>query len=470
MRKTVSEWAGSKYGFYVDRTWQEGKWRRAKGPIKLASYHARILDHVFALDADGRAAYDTIAWCEPAKSGKTAVNALAHEFFALHVDPPAEQFVLANKRDQAQSRAFTALCQSVRWNPHLGSDPDKYELTFKNGTKITAAASNYRTESGSNFTLASFDEPWAIMYEDSVRLVSEFKPDPTRTVSCRLFTGYAGFTGESEFWADLLESGLEGEPVPELRDIGDGRGRPACWRNGRTFVFWSHEPRQPWQTREWIASLEATLTPNEFRRLVYCDFSQNEASYIQPEWWAACQGTVPDLDEKTPVVLAVDASVSGDCSAIVAVSRHPDDNNAVMIRKTYIFNPAQQLGREIVQSETLEPTLRALIAAHNIICVTYDEFQLAKLAQDLSRELGVWFRPFSQQNERLLADTALRQMIIQRKITHDGNPLLAAHFAAAAAKVTGEGSKLRIVKKNRNPVDGAVAVSMGARVALYLNL
>ena len=118
----IDEWAESRFGYYTDRRWEGGRWRKEKAPIRLADHHKRILAHAFRLRDDGTLSYDTIAWCESAKSGKTTLNALIHEWFALHVDAPAEQFVVANKQDQAMSRAYRALCQSVAWNPHLRVD------------------------------------------------------------------------------------------------------------------------------------------------------------------------------------------------------------------------------------------------------------------------------------------------------------------------------------------------------------
>jgi phage terminase large subunit-like protein len=293
-------------------------------------------------------------------------------------------------------------------------------------------------------------------------------------VSCRLFTGYAGFSGESNLWAELLHHGLDGQPVDELRDIEDGRGQPACWRNGRTFVFWSHVPRQPWQTRQWLSSLEGTLTPGEYARMVTCDFSASEESYVQEASWDACYD--PDLPplqpgDRTPLVIGLDASVSGDCSALVAVSRHPKRPDDVAIRLAHIWNPAT-LGGQVVQSDTIEPALLQLIQNYAVACCSYDEYQVAKLVQDFQRAgVSCWFHRFPQTELRMVADAKLRQLIIARRVAHDGNPLLREHVAVnAAARVTGD-NKLRIVKKSRAAhVDGAVALSMAAHMALYLNL
>lgn len=474
----IDEWAGSAVGYYVDRHWDGTDWQREAGPIRLAPYHRRILGHCFRMATNGRLPYDTVCLCECAKSGKTAMLALIQEWFALHVEAPAEQYVISNKQDQAQSRAFRALCQSVRLNPYLKRSPLKYELTFKNGTVVKAIPCNARTEAGANFTLASIDEPWGIVHEDGVRLVAEFKPDPTRNACCRVFAGYAGFAGESALWADLLDIGLKGQPVPELRDIDDGRGQPACWANGGVFVFWSHVPRQPWQTPKWLASMEATRTPGEFARQVHCDFSASEESFVPEAWWDACYD--PELEplrpgDHTPLVVAVDASQSHDCTAIVGCSRHPKRHDQIAVRFVQVWDPKTQPGGVIDHERTIIPTIKWLFANFNPVCVVYDPWQLAATMGTLRKSGLGWFKEFQQgdgttaQPGRTLADVNLRTLIQHRHIWHSGDATLKAHVMASAAKVTGE-SKLRITRKGREAIDACVALSMSAQETGRLSL
>jgi phage terminase large subunit-like protein len=210
-----------------------------------------------------------------------------------------------------------------------------------------------------------------------------------------------------------------------------------------------------------------------YRRLFLNEWVVNEQAFVQPEWWDACHQSLPILQpgDHTPLVVGLDASVSGDCSALVAVSRHPGRPQDVAVRFCYIWNPAD-LGGEVVQSATIEPTLRQLVGSFNVVCCVFDPFQLAKLAQDFRREgVGVWLEEFPQGDKRLMADTQLRQMIIARRVAHDGNPLLREHVAVnAATRVTGD-NKLRIIKKSRAAhVDSAVALSMAAYQVLRLNL
>ena len=162
MAADIVTYSQSPFGFYVDRRWdaERGSWRHVKGPIRLARYHRRILAHCFAMDECGRMPYDTVAICEPAKSGKSALAALVHQWFALHVEPGAsEQYVISNKRNQAASKVYKSICQSMAWNPHLRVTPHKYELVMRSGTVVKAIPCSARTEAGARFTLASFDEP-----------------------------------------------------------------------------------------------------------------------------------------------------------------------------------------------------------------------------------------------------------------------------------------------------------------------
>ncbi len=239
--KSIIEWATSKFGFYVDRHYVDGRWVLKPGPIELADYHARILDHCFTPDDTGRLPYDVICWCEPAKSGKSAIAGLASEWMALHGEKNSSIVMASNKQNQAASLMFKSLTDSIEFNPHLPNvGPSKLAATFRNGNVVKAIASNSKGEAGARFSLALFDELWGYVYEDAKRLWTEFKTDPTRLNSVRFAIGYAGYVGESDLWQGLLEGGKSGEPAPELADITND-GEPACWRNGRTFVFWSHQ-------------------------------------------------------------------------------------------------------------------------------------------------------------------------------------------------------------------------------------
>ena len=161
--KDIVEWAQSKYGFYVDRHYHKAGWVLRPGPIRLAPYHAAILRHCFTPDDTGRLPYDTICWCEPAKSGKSAIAGLVAEYMALHGEKNSTIVMASNKQNQAASLMFRSLTDSIEFNPYLPHiEPGRLSVSFANGNEVKVIASNSRGEAGARFSLALFDELWGV--------------------------------------------------------------------------------------------------------------------------------------------------------------------------------------------------------------------------------------------------------------------------------------------------------------------
>ncbi len=119
-----------------------------------------------------------------------------------------------------------------------------------------------------------------------------------------------------------------------------------------------------------------------------------------------------------------------------------------------------------------EAVIRQLCRDYNVVQVAYDPYQLHDLATRLMREGVAWFRPFGQQQERLIADKGLYDLIVNRRIRHDGNLDIREHLTNANAKqAANEDTRLRIVKKSdTRKIDLAVCLSMASQECLRLNL
>ena len=119
-----------------------------------------------------------------------------------------------------------------------------------------------------------------------------------------------------------------------------------------------------------------------------------------------------------------------------------------------------------------EAACRELAANYNVVQFAYDPYQLHDFATRLMTEGVGWFRSFSQGEERLRADKGLYDLIVHRRIRHDGNADLREHLTNANAKqAANEDSKLRFVKKSEaRKIDLVICVSMAAAECLRLNL
>ena len=179
-----------------------------------------------------------------------------------------------------------------------------------------------------------------------------------------------------------------------------------------------------------------------------------------------CKSELPDLDDNQPVVIALDAALTGDTFALVAVSRSPNNAEHVIIRHVRVWVP----NGNALDFTAIETEIRQYIDRYNVVQVAYDPYQLHYFAQRLNDV--VWTEPFNQGAERLESDVTLRAMIVQRRLLHDGShTTLREHIANADAKVDDSGSKLRIVKRAAHlKIDAAVALSMACHRTLELNL
>lgn len=228
---------------------------------------------------------------------------------------------------------------------------------------------------------------------------------------------------------------------------------------------------------------QSALPPEEFSRLHRNLWVSPVSSFIQESWWDNCENPeLPVLREgdPTPVVVGIDMAVSRDCAAIVAVTRdpfHPD--NSAAVRAVRVFSPKDTNGI-IDQEGDVAPVLREWAEKWNVICFVYDPREMAKLAQDLSREGLGWFDAFGQTSPRAIADKQLHDMIVHRQIswnpyTTEGNigfkgdsqESLYKHITQAGATTKSDGYRLEKLSQ-KTKIDAAVALSMAAKKSMEL--
>lgn len=451
-------WATSKGGVYLHdkqkptlATWQP--------------YQVDILRHVFPA-GDQRLPYSRILWSDVKKSGKTELSYGVHLWFGLFVDVPGEQYVLANDFEGAKSRVWRALEEGLKKNPLLKENKDwrviGSQISITNGTTIKAIATDYRGEAGSNHSLATVDEPWGVIHDSGLKLMTEFGPVPTRENSTIFYTGYQGFEGQSEFWHNLIDEAKAGEPVPELMHIEDGDGNPACWRNGRMFLFWNHKGMQPWHTAEYYTEERRAYKGrlNEFIRVHENRRVKNATAFCSEEQWDKLLD--PELRALNPlgdtrsIVLGVDAATKHDCCALAATTWNAEKKRVELVYSKIWYPDDGQ----IVLIDTIGPEIVRLHQTFYVAAVYYDPFQMAAIAE-MCKRVGVEMVEFPQTSRRLQSDTLLHDLLWGGNFAHYGDPELKQHITNALTKETERGQ--RIVKElTIKKVDGAVATAMSA--------
>jgi phage terminase large subunit-like protein len=157
-----------------------------------------------------------------------------------------------------------------------------------------------------------------------------------------------------------------------------------------------------------------------------------------------------------------------DCFAVVMVTRHPDRPADVMVRYCGIW---QATPGELLNFQPIEEEIRRLCRDFSVIEVAYDPHQLHDMATRLKTAHIANFKPFGQGKDRQLADKQLQDVIMARRIAHDGNPALRQHIDNADVKKYGVGEGIRLVKRSTSQkIDASVATSMAVSRCLYYNL
>ena len=250
------------------------------------------------------------------------------------------------------------------------------KITFTStGSSITAIATDYRGAAGSNPTITAFDELWGVTSESGQRLWDEMVPVPTRKISARLTTTYAGFTGESGLLEALYKRGIAGEQIG-----------PDLYESDGLLCYWTHHGPAPWQDDRWRGEMRLALRPNAYLRLVENQWVSSESTFIDMDWYDACvdHDLSPELaDAQLSVWVGVDASTKRDSTAIAVATFDPKIKKVRLVwHKTW--QPSVEDPLDF--SETIERTLLDLRRRFYVREVRYDPFQMQATAQRLTAQ------------------------------------------------------------------------------------
>ena len=427
-------------------------------PFDLFPAQRRFFEHAWTQADDGRLLYPEQCLGAIKKSGKTGTAGI-HLLTTtiLYGGRFAEAYCVANDLEQAQGRVFQAVRRIVESSPLLAREADitAQRITFpQTGATIQAIGSDYAGAAGANPVISSFDELWGYTSERSRRLWDEMVPPPTRKVSCRLTTTYAGFTGESVLLEELYKRGLQQPEIAPGLHAGDG-----------LLMAWHHEPIAPWQDERWLAEMRRSLRPNQYLRMIENRFVSTETSFIDMRAWDRCVD--PRLapvarDRSLPVYVGVDASTKHDLTAIVAVHW---DTKAQLVRLVYhrTFQPSPNEPLDFEQ--TIEQTLLDLNQRFSVRQILFDPWQMQAVSQRLVKR-GLKIEEFPQSSPNLTAASQnLYELIEAGTLLVYPSPDMRLAISRAVAIETSRG--WRIGKdKQTHKIDVVVALGMAALAAV----
>lgn len=442
--------------------------------ITLAPYQIAVLREAYRKDDEGKFIYSTVLWSDIKKSAKSSIAAAVALERAMRLDWGSIK-IIANDLKQADSRVAFYLRRALELNPKWQKNEYYRQVGYRvllleQQTAIEAIPIDPGGEAGGNDDLIIFSELWSAKHKAMEQMFTEMTLSPMKYgYSQRWIETYAGYSGESPILERLYEQGVSNGTKLDLSFDGNDLSDLEVYANGQMLTLWNTRPRLAWQTSEYYANEESIQLPSEFLRIHKNQWVSSVEKFIEILWWDACKGTLPQLDKRQPVVIALDAAEGrvdekSDCFAMIMVSRQGD-----MVYPYYVGIWQAEAGKYIDYAP-IELELRRLCVEYSVLEVTYDPTQLHDMATRLRGEGIAHFKRFNQGQDILIADKQLRDSIVQKHIVHDGNPLLRQHIDNANAKNHGE-SGIRMIKRSNNlKIDAAKSLSMANGRIRYYNL
>ncbi len=452
-------------------------------------------------DKQGKYKYHTVLWSWPKKSAKSTIIAAIADYICLY-NPKSVIRLIGNDLKQADSRVGHYLRENIKIGIRKGYGsseaglalqairaktkikPSGYTITYPNGSMIEMVPIDPTGEAGGNDDLIVFSELWGWKHKSHQDMWTECTISSTRFgIAQRWVDTYAGFEGDSPILEKLYKQVVSEEnhiKIPHNQE---------CYSKDGIFSTWVTKHHLSYQIKAYYEGERATLTEEQYARMHENQWVTSENAFISIGWWDDCadnrlpeDGGVPISNPYEEMVIAIDAGISSDCFAIVAVardSRYPSewDSDGVKAPDYFIRRYAKQWtppknGK--LQFESKDPNvmtpaseLKRLIETYNVVQVCYDPWQLEHFMSQQRYELQSWFEPFAQMSEREVADKFLYDTIKAGCIAHRGSDHdLRAHLVNARANIRGDDKRLRIIKKDdKSKIDLAVALSMAVKRA-----
>jgi phage terminase large subunit-like protein len=455
-----------------------------RGPVVLHPYQKLAMREALAVDflpnnedgslGDWQYRYSTIVWSDIKKSIKSTIAAAICLWKAFQQDW-STIYTVANDLKQADSRVGYYIRRAIELNPILRDycKIRNYKISLPNHSTIESIPLDPTGEAGSNADMIVFSELWGATSKTAERMWVEMTLSPTKFgKSFRWVETYAGYTDSSTLLRGLYESAvLNGTRLHD--DVEIYADKPA-----RLFAMWNTRPRLSWQTTEYYAQEQAVMAsmPEEFNRVHRNEWLEGSRSrFIENiALWDQCASiSLPDVTSRTPMVLAADAAISGDTFGLVGLTRHPRLVDGVVISLVRLWDPKTAEDKYIVISpkgmrqlnfSAIEEDIRDICKNFNVLACGYDPYQLHHMMTRLDLDNSVRTIAITQGAPRMIADKALLDAILTRKVTFNpknSEVSLVRQHVDNADRQTDKKGNLRMVKRSdKLKIDLAVCASM----------
>ena len=419
----------------------------AKEPMDLRPFQREIVRGAFGKGV--RTALVSL----PRANGKTSLAAAlaVAELFA----GPESAEVLVVASDERQARITMNLARRmIELNPVLAERARVYQhkiVVPENDSSLNPLPADPSALHGWDPSLLIVDELHTVTPAvwEAVTSVSGKRPE-----SLTLAISTPASTQESIMWS-LVEHGREGsDPAFYLREFAAPAGCATDDREAWKKANPAMSCRRPFLAQDGLAAARKTLREPVFRQLRLGQWVSTSDSWLPFGAFDACKDEDRVVEAGERVVLAFDGSASGDSTALIGCT---------LDGHLFVEGLWEQSGdpRWRVPRGDVDTAVDAAFAKYDVVELAADPWGWRSEIEGWAdrhgdRKVIQWNTAHAQRMAP--ATDRLYQGVIDRQVTHDGDPRLAAHFAHTVAKATALGDLVSKDKRNSpRKIDAAVA-------------
>lgn len=439
---------------------------RAGEALKMRPWQTELLKHLYARDESGGLLAQTALLGLPRKNGKSALSSAAIGLYSLIAEGIAGGEVIAVAAEKEQARIVFGEAKRMVENSELS----ELVQVYRDSLFVPASNSVFRVVSAEAYSKEGLNSSRVIMDElhahknrelfDVFSLAMGNRGKIGQLVAITTAGVKTDSTGQDSVCYSLYNYGkrvASGEVVDPAffmawwaaPDDADHRD-PANWALANPGF-------DDIVSREDFESAVRRTPEAEFRTKRMNQWVSSQLSWLPSGTWEACSDT-KELDPDAEYILGFDGSFSGDSTVIVGCQIPKGDEKPYVFMVKAWEKPAGADDLWRVDIQDAENTIIDFCARFKVREVACDPFRWQR-SMEVMQDMGVPIVEFPSTSARRMVTACAKfyDAVVEERLTHDGNPLLARHLSNAVVKIDNLGP--RIVKENRNSnrkIDAAV--------------
>jgi phage terminase large subunit-like protein len=442
-------------------------------PLVLRDWQKDLIRRIYATDGnDGfRAKLSLIGM--PRKSGKSALMSLCAVYDTFFGPKGGECYSIAAEKEQARI-VFADAKKTIEANPEL------LELTkiYRDAIEVVSTGSVYRVLSAESYSKEGLS-PTAV-YADELHAHQSRELFDVMSLAM-------GARGNQAHMVAITTAGVKTDRTGQdsiaysLYQYGQRVSRGETDDPSFFMAWWEappesdHRDPETWRlanpgfgdicdAADFESAVKRTPEP-EFRTKRCNQWVSSALGWLPTGTWDSCAAEL-DLTDKD-YVIGFDGSFSGDSTVLVGATK--EDVPQVFMIKAWEKDPNIHDDTWRVDILEVENTIRAFVRDNprvkEIVCDPYRWQRSMEVLADEGYPIVEY--PSSNARRMVVGCAKFFDAVVEGRLKHDGDPILARHLDNAVVKVDNLGP--RIVKENRNSsrrIDAAVAAVIAVDRAL----